>query len=352
MSLSGIDISAYQSGINLSAVPADFVFIKATEGTSYVSPACNAQTASAKNAGKKVGWYHFASVGNATAQADYFLAQIKNYVGQGILMLDWEANAITQGVAWAKAWLDRVYSKTGVRPIIYMSKSVVNQYNWSSVAKDYGLFFAQYANYNRTGYQDNPWTDNKGLGSWKTAVAFQYSSSGRLAGWSGNLDLDKFYGDKSTWDKYAGVKAIAAPVYKKGDFVTVKDGQTKNAVGYDIKGWVGQKIELVNIRQVGDHWLYDGKVGNNPFNDLLASNITKWEQAPAPLFKVGDQVQISPKALKERNGYDLTPRRLKVGKVASVTKYPTKYSRSWYEYDVHYADGTHNAHVLEQDLTF
>ncbi|MGL2219039.1 GH25 family lysozyme [Oenococcus oeni] len=352
MVLNGVDISNYQAGINLKLVPADFVLIKATEGTSYVSPACNAQTTSALSAGKKVGWYHFASVGNAAAQADYFVNNIKNYIGKGILMLDWESSAITQGVAWAKAWLDRVYAKTNVRPIIYMSKSVVNQYNWSSVAKDYGLFFAQYANYNRTGYQNDPWTDNAKLGAFGTAVAFQYSSSGQLSGWPGNLDLDKFYGDKSTWDKYAGTTAITAPAYKKGDFVTVKAGQTKNGTGYNISGWVGQKIEIVNIRQSGDHWLYDGKVGNSPFNDLLASNITKWEQAPVPLFVVGAQVQIRPQATKERNGYNLIPRRYKVGKVASVTKYASKYSNSWYEYKVIYTDGKENDHVLEQDLTF
>lgn len=36
MTLNGIDISNWQAGINLSAVPADFVIIKATEGTTYV----------------------------------------------------------------------------------------------------------------------------------------------------------------------------------------------------------------------------------------------------------------------------------------------------------------------------
>ncbi|KGO25922.1 hypothetical protein Q757_08160 [Oenococcus alcoholitolerans] len=124
MVLNGIDVSSFQTGINLSAVPSDFVFIKATEGVGYVSPACNAQTASAQKVGKKVGWYHFANVGNAVQQADYFVNNISNYVHHGILMLDWEANAVYQGVGWAKAWLDHVYQRTGVRPIIYMSKAL------------------------------------------------------------------------------------------------------------------------------------------------------------------------------------------------------------------------------------
>ena len=32
MTMNGIDISNYQSGINLHEVPADFVIVKATEG--------------------------------------------------------------------------------------------------------------------------------------------------------------------------------------------------------------------------------------------------------------------------------------------------------------------------------
>ena len=33
--LNGIDVSNWQKGINLAAVPADFVICKATQGTTY-----------------------------------------------------------------------------------------------------------------------------------------------------------------------------------------------------------------------------------------------------------------------------------------------------------------------------
>lgn len=42
-----------------------------------------------------------------------------------------------------------------------MSKSVCRQYDWAAVAAEYGLWVAQYANNNATGYQANPWTDAK-----------------------------------------------------------------------------------------------------------------------------------------------------------------------------------------------
>ena len=38
MAMNGIDIASYQTGIDLSVVPCDFVIVKATEGTGYVNP--------------------------------------------------------------------------------------------------------------------------------------------------------------------------------------------------------------------------------------------------------------------------------------------------------------------------
>ena len=60
-----------------------------------------------------------------------------------------------------------------------------------------------------TGYQDKPW--NEGA---YTCVIRQYSSCGRLNGWGGNLDLDKFYGDKDAWNKYAGKGNTTKPAEK------------------------------------------------------------------------------------------------------------------------------------------
>ena len=56
--MNGIDISNWQNGINLAAVPFDFVICKATEGTHYVSPDCDRQIQQAIGLGKLVGVYH------------------------------------------------------------------------------------------------------------------------------------------------------------------------------------------------------------------------------------------------------------------------------------------------------
>ena len=71
MSLNGIDISYSQYDIDAGAVPADFVIIKATQGTWLTISCCDSQYQAAKASGKLVGVYHYAEGGNVQAEADY-----------------------------------------------------------------------------------------------------------------------------------------------------------------------------------------------------------------------------------------------------------------------------------------
>ena len=212
MTLNGIDISNWQRGIDLSKVPCDFVIAKATEGIGYVDKSCDGFIQQAKRLGKKLGFYHFARPRNdAVREAQYFYNNTKNYFGEAIPILDWEAENKSD-VAWAKRWLDEVYRLSGVKPVIYMSESVANAYNWSSVANaDYGLWVAKYRdnnpdyNYNMANAGSHP-----NVKWWKFYCMWQWTSSGRLNGYGGNLDCNVFYGDGTTWDKYAGKSGTAS----------------------------------------------------------------------------------------------------------------------------------------------
>ena len=206
MTLDGIDISNWQSGIDIKSVPADFVIVKATQGTSYVSPAFAAQASATVGAGKMLGLYHYVAGGDAAAEAANFAKAAGPYVGRALLALDWES---AQNKAWGDAaYLDavvaQVVAKTGVTPLVYVSRAYLPQVQDVASVRGCGLWVAQYADNNPTGYQDKPWNE----GAFACAIR-QYSSSGRLNGYSGNLDLDKFYGDATAWSRYAG-KASAA----------------------------------------------------------------------------------------------------------------------------------------------
>lgn len=88
MTVHGIDVSSHQpTDYDLDGV--DFVFVKATEGVSYVNPKMRAQADRARRAGLVVGWYHFVRPGDMAAQARYFAEQCASIEGDP-LWLDWE----------------------------------------------------------------------------------------------------------------------------------------------------------------------------------------------------------------------------------------------------------------------
>ena len=207
MSLKGIDISNHQRGLDLAQIDCDFVIIKATEGKSHVDQYCDGFFQQALSLGKKLGVYHFANNSDNTAkqEADWFINNTRGYIGKAIPVLDWEDD-VTDNVPWALEWLQRVEQAYGCKPLIYMSESVVNRYDWSPVANaNYGIWVAKYRDdlpdYN---YDMSKAGNMPSIKYWSTMALWQWTSTGRLNGWNGNLDCDVFYGDAAAWDKYVG----------------------------------------------------------------------------------------------------------------------------------------------------
>ena len=279
MSMKGIDISHWQDGINLSVVPCDFVIIKATQGTRFVDPCFHKFSTQAKAAGKKLGVYHYYGSGEPEEQAEHFLKTVRACIGEAILVLDWESDqnpSFRKGPALPKRFLDYIYEKTGVRPLIYMSKSVCREYNWTEVVNgNYGLWMAQYANKKPTGYQDKPWTDNKGLGAFKSYAIHQYTSNGCLDGYNSGLDLDVAYMTPEAWDKYAKAKiAPVQPILRKGcRGESVKELQERlNYLGYScgvVDGIFGDDTkDAVKAFQAERGLAVDGVVGPKTWDEL------------------------------------------------------------------------------------
>ena len=260
MTMNGVDVASYQTGIDFSRVPCDFAIIKATEGTNYVNPACNAQYSSAKGAGKLLGLYHYATGGNATAEANYFIDNIKNYVGSAILCIDWEqgGNGAWGNMGYLRDLCKQVIARTGVRPLIYVQASAYAPVSQVARELNLGLWIAQYASMDPTGYQQHPWNE----GSYGCAIR-QYTSTGRLPGWGGNLDLNLAYMDRNAWLKYASPSGKApapapkpkpavkpapkpkpAPAVKTGTY-TVKAGDTLSGIAAKF-GTSWQELQRIN----------------------------------------------------------------------------------------------------------
>lgn len=284
--MNGIDISNWQNGINLDAVPYDFIIAKATQGKTYVSPDCARQVEQARARGKLFGVYHYIDGSGAIGEADFFIDNIKNWVGDGMLCLDWESN---QNSAWGnedylRQVAQRVIDRTGIPPVIYVQQSRMAQVKPIADALNCALWIAQYANMNATGYQDAPWNE----GAYSCAIR-QYSSCGRLSGYSGNLDLNKAYMDAAAWKKYAnpsGGASAPSPAPSKPS-ASAPSGSTLDLVYHivtnDINGdarrdYCGSRYDEVQgfINDTHDasaatlsEWIKAGKYGNNPVRQTV-----------------------------------------------------------------------------------
>ncbi|MEU7059902.1 GH25 family lysozyme [Streptomyces sp. NPDC046197] len=142
--LRGIDVSAFQSS-SYSTDGLSFVFIKATEGRSYVNSRLGAQTKRGRDAGLVVGFYHFLWPGNLAEQAEYFLAHAPERAGD-VLAVDWETTG--DGTHASNAEKDTFIRKVKqLRPhnrvILYCSRDYWLNKDNTSYAGD-GLWIADY----------------------------------------------------------------------------------------------------------------------------------------------------------------------------------------------------------------
>jgi len=93
VTIKGIDVASYQStAYNTSGLA--FVFVKATEGTTYFNPKYADQVAHGRKSGLTVGHYLFQRPGGVKAQANYFAAHAAVKPGD-MVAVDWEDSGVT-----------------------------------------------------------------------------------------------------------------------------------------------------------------------------------------------------------------------------------------------------------------
>ena len=168
--------------------------------------------------------------------------------------MDWESSG-KANVKWAKEWLDAIYEMTGVKPMIYMSESVVNAYDWSAVAKaDYGLWVAKYSDKVVDRNFDMSKAGNKPVVKyWKFYAMWQWTDVGRLDGFGNYIDCDVFYGDVATWNAYAKKTSDAKPEKatpkpQEAKIHIVMKGETLSGIAKKYKTTVNALVKKNNIK--------------------------------------------------------------------------------------------------------
>lgn len=340
--LKGIDISNHQRGIDLSKIDCDFIIIKATEGKSFVDPSCDRFFQQALSLGKKLGIYHFANNSDNTPEqeADWFINNTKGYIGKAIPVLDWEDN-VKSDVAWALKWLQLVEQAYGCKPLIYMSESTVNSYNWSSVANaNYGLWVAKYrdksADYN---YDMSMAGRNPAVNYWKFYALWQWTDVGRLDGYNGTIDCDVFYGDNTAWDKYIGNETpeleenntipVVVPAQDLSTIAyTVKKGDTLSEIAKEYGTTVDKIATLNNISNTNLIYVGQYLVIPTTSNANVSTATTYTVKNGDTLSGIANRFGTTYQKLAEINGIS-DPNKIFAGQVIKITGTSSNTTRTY-----------------------
>lgn len=269
MAIYTVDVYSGSSDSIIRDPHAQGVIIKATQGTGYVNPRCNHQWDLAGQLGKLRGLYHYAGGGNPETEAQYFIRNIKNYVGQGILILDWESyqNASWCNTNWANRFTTEVHRLTGVWPLIYVQESALWQV--ASCAGNCGSWVAKYASMNW-----DSWTVpnmNVSSGAFKAITGWQYTG--------GDMDRSIFYLNKAAWLKLANPSAISTGWQQDGDHwqYLEKGTPVKNDWRKVNGSWYyldGSGYAMIGWQKINGHWYYF----NTSHDGTYGAALTGWQK--------------------------------------------------------------------------
>ncbi len=187
--IEGIDVSHWEGDIDFQEVKRAgirFVYMKASEGVSYIDPDFERNYREARKARLKIGFYHYVTAGSeeeARAQARHFADVIWGKVYHGCPVMDFESfDSLTKDQIndVSTAFLQELREVTGKRVAIYSdANNATNTFDARLAV--YPLWIADYG-------VARPDMRNH----WKRWAGWQYTDAGRVEGIRGRVDRDYF----------------------------------------------------------------------------------------------------------------------------------------------------------------
>lgn len=288
----GVDNAVYQGAYGKFGYAKDKFMISQIGGYTgfgtYDQSTYATQVQSAIAQGKRahtyVWWQNITDYATADAVLDHFLPKVQTPKGS-IVALDIESggqntDVIMHALARIKA--------AGYTPMVYGYKNyLVQNTDLARIAKSYGLWLAEYPN-----YQVTPEPNYNYFPSFDNVQLFQFTSTYVAGGLDGNIDLsgvtdngykhgnaDKPKTDTPAIDKGQQADDTAKADVKVGDTVKVNFSASKWATGEDILQSVkGQSYKVVAV---------DGK-------KLLLDGVNSWiNHKDAEIISTKDTVQFN-----------------------------------------------------------
>lgn len=296
--LNGIDVSANQPADICKMVKYDFAVVKASGNPpsgnykwNYVNKYMHTQVDDALSKTGCAGLYHFTYGRDAKEEADHFTNTVKDYVGRVVLVIDYEDKATENGREWLRTFIKRVKANTGINPMVYASSSVIQDQRLVELCKEEncGIWSANYY----AGYKAINGYTTEGLKmNIKESAMWQYTSTGHLEGYNGNLDLDVFFGDKDAWMAYA----------TGGGAVKPSDYSIDELARQVINGkWGNGQDRKKRLTDAG----YDYQAVQNRVNEMLKKERTYTVKKGDTLSEIGQRLGVKWQTIAEKNG--ITP---------------------------------------------
>ncbi len=288
----GIDVSKYQTTIDWSAVKnagVDFAFIRlgyrsSSSGTLNSDAYYATNMTNAAAAGVKTGAYFFTqalTTTEAVQEANYAIERLSAYNVTMPVVIDFEsvssgtskgrmydANLTTaEYTAIVSAFCD-IISSAGYTPAVYANKSCLSStLDGAALAQRYKIWLANYTTQTTYANTYNYW---------------QYSSTGSMAGISGNVDCD-FYYAASLDSSNAEATSISSG--------TVSSIGTKTYTGSAIKPNVTVEVDDTTLKKGTD---YTVSYSDNTVAGLATATITGIGNYKGTLTKT---FKIKPRAI-------------------------------------------------------
>lgn len=242
----GIDVSGWQGNIDYSEVASsgiEIVYMKASEGTSFVDPYFNQNYTNAKANGLKVGFYHYLTArsnSEAVAQANFFVSTISGMIPDCRLAMDFESFGSLSAEEINEiglTFMQTVESLSGKEMVIYSDTSNASNIFGGGLT-NYPLWVAQYE-------VEEP-TPN---GNWDSWVGWQYTDAGEISGINGYVDRDRFT-DGILLNENSEVPLpdnTNKPSAGGTTTITIQRGQTLSGIALEYNTTVQILVELNNI---------------------------------------------------------------------------------------------------------
>lgn len=203
MPVKGIDVSYWQGDIDWAQVRAagvDFAYLKATEGGDHIDPKFQENWHAAKRAGLPRGAYHFIYwCRPAREQALWFMLNVPQdpEALPPVLDLEWNGHSPTCSkriaAKTAREMIDTLLAAmeahTGKRPIIY-TDTVFHADVLEGHYKNYHFWLRSVAAEPKKIFRNRPW------------LMWQYTTTGRVRGIAGDVDLNTFEGNSRQWRRF------------------------------------------------------------------------------------------------------------------------------------------------------